>query len=69
MLAVGLVLATVGVVAIVGHALVGLSWAAAFVLGTIIAPADPVAATSVASKTGLLEFGTFEFLRLCYVSQ
>jgi CPA1 family monovalent cation:H+ antiporter len=53
LLAVGLVLATVGVAAVVGHALVGLSWAAAFVLGTIIAPPDPVAATSVASKTGL----------------
>ncbi|NMM38160.1 MAG: sodium:proton antiporter [Glaciimonas sp.] len=53
LLAVGLVLATMGVAAVVGHALVGLSWAAAFVLGTIIAPPDPVAATSVASKTGL----------------
>lgn len=53
LLAVGLVLATMGVAAIVGHALVGLPWAAAFALGTIIAPPDPVAATSVASKTGL----------------
>jgi monovalent cation/hydrogen antiporter len=53
LLAVGLVLATMGVAAVVGHALLGLSWAAAFVLGTIIAPPDPVAATAVASKTGL----------------
>ncbi len=53
LLAVGLVLATMGVAAVVGHALVGLSWAAALVLGTIIAPPDPVAATAVASKTGL----------------
>ena len=53
MLAVGLVVATMGIAAIVGHALVGLSWAAAFVLGAIVAPPDPVAATAVASKTGL----------------
>ena len=53
LLAVGLVLATAGVAAVVGHALVGLSWAAAFVLGAIIAPPDPVAATAVAGKTGL----------------
>lgn len=53
LLAVGLVLATMGVAAVVGHALVGLSWAAALVLGTIIAPPDPVAATAVAGKTGL----------------
>ena len=53
LLAVGLVLATIGVAAFVGHALVGLSWAAALVMGTIIAPPDPVAATAVAGKTGL----------------
>lgn len=53
LLAVGLVLVTMGVAAVVGHALVGLSWAAAFVLGAIIAPPDPVAATAVAGKTGL----------------
>jgi hypothetical protein len=43
-----------GVAAIVGHMLVGFSWVAALVLGAIIAPPDPVAATSVASKAGLL---------------
>jgi hypothetical protein len=53
LLAVGLVIATMGVAAVVGHVLTGLSWAAAFVLGAIIAPPDPVAATAVASKTGL----------------
>ncbi len=53
LLAVGLVLATVGVAAVVVHGFVGLSWAAALVLGTIIAPPDPVAATAVAAKTGL----------------
>jgi len=53
LLAVGLVLATMGVTALVGHLLLGLSWAAAWVLGAIIAPPDPVAATAVAGKTGL----------------
>ncbi len=53
LLAVGLVLATAGVAAVVAHWFVGLSWAAAFVLGAIIAPPDPVAATAVAAKTGL----------------
>ena len=53
LLAVGLVLATTGVVAVIGHFLVGLGWAAAAVLGAILAPPDPVAATAVAGKTGL----------------
>ena len=53
LLAVGLVLVTTGVAAVVGYALAGLSWASAFVLGAIIAPPDPVAATAVAGKTGL----------------
>lgn len=53
LLAVGLVLVTTGVVAVVGHALIGLTWATAFVLGAIVAPPDPVAATTVAGKTGL----------------
>ncbi|MGI8622899.1 MAG: Na+/H+ antiporter [Solirubrobacteraceae bacterium] len=40
-----LVLATMGAVAIVAHALVGgLPWAGAFVLGAVVAPTDPVAA-------------------------
>ncbi len=53
LLAVGLVLATTGVVAVIGHFLVGLGWAAAVVLGAILAPPDPVAATAVAGKTGI----------------
>jgi Na+/H+ antiporter len=53
LLAVGLVLATTGVVAVISHFLVGLGWAAAVVLGAILAPPDPVAATAVAGKTGL----------------
>jgi CPA1 family monovalent cation:H+ antiporter len=51
MLAVGLVLATMCTVAIVAHAVVdGLPWGAAFALGAIVAPTDPVAATTVARR-------------------
>jgi CPA1 family monovalent cation:H+ antiporter len=47
-LAVGVVLLTTGAVAIVTHALVpGLPWAAAIVLGAIVAPPDAAAATAV----------------------
>src|SRR3954447_8471303 len=42
LLAVGVVLATMGVVAVVAHALIpGMSWEAAFVLGAIVSPTDP----------------------------
>jgi Na+/H+ antiporter len=51
LLAVGLVLATMVAVAVVAHAVVdGLPWAAAFVLGAIVAPTDPVAATAIARR-------------------
>ena len=53
-LSVGLVLVTCGAVAVVAHAVVpGMSWAAAFVLGAIVSPTDPVAATAIASRLGL----------------
>src|SRR5829696_58595 len=46
--AVGLVLATMCAVAWAAHALVpGLSWEAAFVLGAIVSPTDPLAAATV----------------------
>ena len=46
-LSVGLVLVTMTVVAVVAHAVVdGMSWAAAFVLGAVVAPTDPVSATA-----------------------
>jgi CPA1 family monovalent cation:H+ antiporter len=51
LLAVGLVLATMCAVALVAHALIdGLSWAAAFTLGAIVAPTDPLAATAIARR-------------------
>lgn len=53
MLAVGLVLVTMLLGAAIGHFLACLPWAAAFVLGAVIAPPDPVAATAVAGRTGL----------------
>jgi Na+/H+ antiporter len=53
LLAVGLVLATMGAVAAVGHALVGLPWAAAFALGAIVSPTDPLAATAIARRLGV----------------
>src|SRR5919206_5055916 len=44
MLAVGLVIATAAAVAAVAHAVVpGLGWAAAFALGALVAPTDPLA--------------------------
>jgi CPA1 family monovalent cation:H+ antiporter len=50
-LAIGLVLATMCTVAVVAHALIeDLPWAAAFALGAIVAPTDPVAATTVARR-------------------
>jgi Na+/H+ antiporter len=52
--AVGLVLATLGAVAAVAHALVpGLSWAAASTLGAIVAPTDALAATATARRLGV----------------
>jgi monovalent cation/hydrogen antiporter len=54
MLAVGLVIATAAAVAVVAHELIdGLPWAAAFALGAIVAPTDPVAATQVARRLGV----------------
>lgn len=53
-LAIGLVLTTTLVVAAVAHEVIsGLSWPTAFVLGAIVSPTDPVAATAVAARLGL----------------
>src|SRR6266542_1228051 len=54
LLAVGLVLATMGAVAVTAHALVGgLPWAAAFTLGAIVSPTDALAATATARRLGV----------------
>src|ERR671927_597204 len=52
-LAIGLVLFTTAAIALITHALVGLPWAAAFVLGAILAPTDPVAAEAVFRRLGV----------------
>jgi Na+/H+ antiporter len=53
LLAVGLVLLTTGTVATVSHFVVGLPWAAAFVLGAVVAPTDPVAAGATFRRLGV----------------
>ena len=54
LLSIGLVLATAGAVAVVAHAVIdGMSWPAAFVLGAIVSPTDPVAATAIAGRIGV----------------
>ena len=54
LLAVGLVLATMTLVAVVFHLLVPQSsWGEAFALGAIVSPPDSVAATQIAGKLGL----------------
>ena len=54
MLAVGLVVLTTCLVALVAHAIIpGLPWAAAFVLGAVVAPTDPLAATTIARRLGV----------------
>src|SRR6266511_67766 len=54
LLAVPLVLATMVAVAAAAHALVpGLPWAAAFTLGAIVSPTDPLAATAIARRLGV----------------
>jgi NhaP-type Na+/H+ or K+/H+ antiporter len=55
LLAVGLVLVTASFVAIVAHLAAGLPWGAAFVLGAILAPTDPVAAQAVFRRLGVPE--------------
>ena len=52
-LAIGLVLTTMVAAAVVTRLSLALPWAVAFALGAIVAPPDPVAATTVATRTGL----------------
>jgi Na+/H+ antiporter len=54
LLSIGLVLATMCAVAVVAHAVVpGMSWEAAFVLGAVVGPTDPVAAIATFSRIGV----------------
>lgn len=54
MLAVGLVIVTMSAVAVVAHAMVdNMSWSAAFVLGAVVAPTDPLAASAIMRRLGV----------------
>jgi CPA1 family monovalent cation:H+ antiporter len=53
LLAVGLVVVTIAAVATVANALLGIPWAAAFVLGAVLGPTDPVSATAVLDRLGV----------------
>jgi monovalent cation/hydrogen antiporter len=53
-LSIALVLATMAAVAVVAHAIVpGMSWEAAFVLGAIVGPTDPVSASATFARIGV----------------
>jgi monovalent cation/hydrogen antiporter len=53
LLAIGLVAATTISVALVAHEVIGLSWAASAVLGAIVSPTDPLAATEIGRRLGV----------------
>jgi monovalent cation/hydrogen antiporter len=53
LLAIGLVLTTMTVVAVLGHEVIELPWAMAFALGAIVSPTDPVAATTIMRRLGV----------------
>ena len=53
LLAVCLVFITTGAVAAAAHFVIGLPWAAAFVLGAVVAPTDPVAAEATFRRLGV----------------
>ena len=52
LLAVGLVLLSMTAVAAVAHTVAGIGWGPALVLGAILGPTDPIAATSVLRRLG-----------------
>jgi CPA1 family monovalent cation:H+ antiporter len=52
LLSIGLVLATTVAVGCLAHAVFDLPWAMSFALGAIVAPTDPVAATSIMRRLG-----------------
>jgi monovalent cation/hydrogen antiporter len=53
LLAIGLVVLTMVGVGAVAHYAIGLSWAAGFVLGAVVSPTDPLAATAIARRFGV----------------
>jgi CPA1 family monovalent cation:H+ antiporter len=53
LLAVGLVLLTTFVVAVVAHEITDLGWAESFILGAVVSPTDPIAATAIGRRLGV----------------
>ena len=53
LLAIGLVAVTMVAVAVAAHYVIGLSWSVSFVLGAVVSPTDPIAATSIAHRLGV----------------
>ena len=53
LLAIGLVIVTMLGVAVVAHAIVGIGWPEAFVLGAVVSPTDPIAATAIGRRLGV----------------
>jgi CPA1 family monovalent cation:H+ antiporter len=53
LLALGLVAMTTVGVALVAHAITDLGWAEAFILGAVVSPTDPIAATSIGRRLGV----------------
>jgi monovalent cation/hydrogen antiporter len=53
LLAVGLVLATTAGVGVVAHEMADLSWQEAFILGAVVSPTDPIAATAIGRRLGV----------------
>jgi CPA1 family monovalent cation:H+ antiporter len=53
LLAIGLVFVTIAAVATVANLVIGIPWAAAFVLGAVLGPTDPVSAAAVLDRLGV----------------
>ena len=53
LLAIGLVAVTMVAVAVAAHYVMDLSWSVSFVLGAVVSPTDPIAATSIAHRLGV----------------
>jgi Na+/H+ antiporter len=53
LLALGLVAMTTAGVAVVAHAITDLPWAEAFILGAVVSPTDPIAATAIGRRLGV----------------
>jgi CPA1 family monovalent cation:H+ antiporter len=53
LLAVGLVAMTTAGVAVVAHQVTNLPWAESFVLGAVVSPTDPIAATAIGQRLGV----------------